>query len=183
MKRTGTMQLGIAATAAVLLMSAAAVSATAAETGERPAIETVLVAGKLFELELAVAERDRTRGLMERTEIPHNGGMLFVFADDEVRHFWMYNTLIDLDIAYLDAEGTVTAVHTMRAEVPRQPMESQPAYEDRLARYSSRKPARYALEFRAGVLAWLGLKPGDRVLLDFDRLRKLADAAEREDGP
>jgi uncharacterized membrane protein (UPF0127 family) len=128
-----------------------------------------------FELELAVTPAERERGLMEREEIDEHGGMLFIYPEPGQRGFWMKNCLIDIDMIFLDEEGRITAVHAAKKELPRQPGESEWDYEDRLKRYPSRRPAQFCIEVQAGTIKRLGLKAGQLVELDVERLSKLAE--------
>jgi uncharacterized membrane protein (UPF0127 family) len=112
---------------------------------------------------------------MQRPELPPDRGMLFVFPEQRPRTFWMADTLIDLDIIFLDGDGRVVAMQEMRAEPPRRNDESAAAYHARLPRYSSRVPAVFAIELAAGSLGLLGLEVGDPVDLDIERLRALAE--------
>ena len=136
------------------------------------ATETVAVKGNVFTLEVAATPQAREKGPMFRTELAFDGGMLFVFPDDRMRLFWMCNTRIPLDILFLDKDGRITAMHTMYPEEPRGEVESEEAYHQRLPLYSSRAPARYAIEFKAGTLGLLALSVGDTIPLDVERLRK-----------
>lgn len=96
----------------------------------------------------------RAEGMMfvSKAEVPANFGMLFVFPDEAERSFWMRNTLIDLDIAYMRKDGTVVSVSTMKAldetGVP------------------SKGPAMYALEVPGGTFKRLGIKPGAKATID-----------------
>jgi len=64
-----------------------------------------------FDIELAVAPQERARGLMFRGSLPARYGMLFIFGPPQRVAFWMKNTLIPLDIIFVDRTGTVTGVH------------------------------------------------------------------------
>ena len=134
----------------------------------------VVIAGERFELELALDPVARNRGLMFRDHIDKNGGMLFVFPQSHPRRFWMANCLVDMDILFLDDEGTVTTVLEMFAEPLPRDDETPAAYYARLPRYPSDGPARFAIELKHGTTGRLGVKVGDRVEMDVDGLAALA---------
>lgn len=107
----------------------------------------MVIKDKTFTLEVADDPDEQERGLMYRTRVPEDEGMIFVFKDEKVRGFWMQNVPISLDIAYLDRNGVVLTVLTM--------------YPNDTRTRSSEKPAQYAIEFAGGVAAKIPLKPGD----------------------
>jgi uncharacterized membrane protein (UPF0127 family) len=100
-----------------------------------------------------VADKGETQqiGLMNVSEadLPVDRGMLFVFADDSYRSFWMRNTIIPLDIAYIRSDGTIVKTYTMEA-----------LNEEG---YPSIEPAMFALEVRSGQFAQHGIVMGDHV--------------------
>ena len=102
-----------------------------------------------FTLEVADTEATREHGLMKRDSVPEDHGMIFVFDADEPRDFWMKNTRIPLDIAYVDSTGRVVSVHQMKP------------YD--LSATPSAAPAKYAIELNLGMLEKSGVKPGDRL--------------------
>ena len=100
-----------------------------------------------FNVELALTPEEQERGLMFRERLPDNGGMLFLSNRDEVRYFWMKNTLISLDLIFLSSRRKVVSVfHSAR------PMDE--------TTISSLYPARYVLEVKAGRAKQCGIKTG-----------------------
>jgi uncharacterized protein len=118
------------------------------QQGPQPRLETVeLSAGMhLIRAELAITPQQQATGMMFRTEMGANEGMLFVNDDNAQRCFWMRNTLLALSIAFLAEDGTIINI----AEMAPRSDES----------HCSAKPARYALEMRPGWFAKRGLKAG-----------------------
>lgn len=142
--------------------------------GSAPAgLEAVVISGETFYLEVAADADARARGLMGRTDIPEDGGMLFVFPDSQiqVQRFWMGHCLVDIDILFLDSQGRVTATHEMKAQEPQRSDETDAAYDQRMPRYSSRYPAQFAIELKAGSLKRLGVQIEEKVELDLPRLK------------
>lgn len=124
-------------------------------------------------LELALTAASRQKGLMNRKSMPEDAGMIFVFEEEEPLSFWMKNTLIPLDIVFVNAKGEVVAVHTMNAERPRGANEDEILYESRLPGYPSGEPAQFAIELNAGQLEQNGLKKGDKIEMRASQLLKL----------
>lgn len=104
-----------------------------------------------FNVEIADTPAERARGLMFRRKLPQNRGMLFIFEDDNVRNFWMKNTLIPLDMIFADSEGKV--VSTRENVPPCVDGTSCPVY-------SSGTGARYVLEINAGLAQAYDIRPG-----------------------
>lgn len=110
---------------------------------------------EMVKVELARDFASRARGLMQRTELDQRGGMLFYYLFSERRAFWMYQTLLPLDIAYLAADGEILQIETM------EPCDSGDPAQCRS--YPSEQPARAALELNAGAFADFGIAAGDYV--------------------
>lgn len=104
---------------------------------------------KIYCLEVADTDQMRKAGLQGRRSLPKLGGMLFVFPDDAPRVMWMKNTLMTLDIIFLDNEGIVK---NMASQVS----------PSQIKLFSS---ARYVIELAGGTVEKLDLWPGDKVLL------------------
>ena len=104
-------------------------------------------------VEIADDEEEQARGLMDRTALGEDRGMLFVFPDEQIRSFWMRNTLIPLSIAYMDSEGRIIDIQDM------EPRDDDPPH------YVSAEPARYALEVNQGFFDERGVEVGDRAEL------------------
>jgi len=144
----------------------------AAETAPAPAAsaagETLFLAlgGETFTLELALDPATRQKGLGGRASIPRNAGMLFAFPSDRPLAMVMRDCPIAIDVAFLDAQGRVVAVHSMPPEPARAAGESRWDYERRLPEYPSGVPARFAIELAGGRLAELGIGVGTRVAFD-----------------
>ena len=103
--------------------------------------------------EVAATAEERSEGLMYRDEVPDGTGMLFVFQDSAVRSFWMANTYVALDIAYLDPSFRVVDIMGMEPLVTES--------------YVSRAPAMYGLEVRQGWFAEQGIEVGDQAEIVF----------------
>ncbi|WP_170752940.1 DUF192 domain-containing protein [Ruegeria lacuscaerulensis] len=65
-----------------------------------------------FDIELAVSPQERAQGLMFRESLPQRAGMMFIFDPPQPVAFWMKNTLIPLDMIFLDRSGSVVHVHS-----------------------------------------------------------------------
>lgn len=120
-----------------------------ARTGE--AARVVTPSGSTITIEVASNDTARARGLMFRETLADDRGMLFLFRTDDSHSFWMKNTLIPLDMIWLDAGGRI--VHIER-DVPPCPGDPCPSYGPDI-------PSRHVLELSAGGAARYDLKPGD----------------------
>jgi len=101
-----------AAACALVGCQGGALPSVAAPTPTRPAgARVALPSGAIYRVELARTDEEMAQGLMYRESLPDRTGMLFLFPyDDDSHKFWMKNTLIPLDIIWLDASGRVLFV-------------------------------------------------------------------------
>lgn len=99
-----------------------------------------------IEAEVAANQPDRMQGLMQRSSMGPNQGMLFVFTQAQRHCMWMKNTLLPLSVAFLDEEGRIINIRDM-----------QPQTENN---HCADAPARFALEMNQGWFATKGIKPG-----------------------
>ncbi len=102
------------------------------------------------EVELAESTLARTRGLMYRTELAENAGMLFSWKQEARRSFWMRNTCLPLDMLFIASDGTIVGA-----------LEQVPTLN--LAPRSVPCPAAHVLEVNAGWLRRHGVEPGQKV--------------------
>ena len=105
---------------------------------------------RFFRVEVADTPEAMSLGLMWRTSLRENHGMLFVYDPPRHAAFWMKNTLIPLDILFIGANGRI---HRIAYDTEPLSLESIP----------SGIPVRAALEIAAGVADKMGVRPGDRV--------------------
>jgi len=124
-----------------------AIVATSALAQQPPLAMVELGAGMhVIRAEVADNFSSRMQGLMRRTSLPQNGGMLFVFDDESTHCMWMKNTLIPLSVAFLDARGAIINIADM------EPHSEQS--------HCAARPARYALEMAQGWFAQRGIRAG-----------------------
>ena len=104
----------------------------------------------VFQVEMALAPDQQTTGLMFRTKVADDGGMLFDWGVERPSQMWMKNTLVPLDMLFISADGHIHSIaeHT----VPQS-----------LAVIDSRGPVRATLELADGTAARLDLRVGDLV--------------------
>lgn len=106
-----------------------------------------------FKLEIAKTVSELSRGLGGRTKLCNNCGMLFIFPADSPMVFWMKDTLIPLDMIFLDKNGKVLNIITAETEI------GTPDY--RLKLHKSQGFGRYVIELNKGAAQKINLNPGD----------------------
>jgi uncharacterized protein len=103
-----------------------------------------------IDIELAQDESQRELGLMFRDTLGENQGMLFLFDNEEARAFWMKNTILSLDMIFVNARSEIVTIHK----------HTTPYSEET---YASTKPAKYVIEVNAGYTDKRKISVGDRV--------------------
>lgn len=114
-----------------------------------------MTAGQAFitaiDVELATDEAERQMGLMYRDKLGERQGMFFVFDDEMIRSFWMKNTVLPLDMIFVNGKNEIVTIH-----------KSTSPYSE--ASYSSTKPAKYVVEVNAGFTDKHKIAVGDKIV-------------------
>lgn len=103
----------------------------------------------LIDAQVAATPVQREIGLMHRTEMPMQEGMLFVFEQASVQCFWMKNTLIPLTAAFVTDDGTIVNLANMKPQTT--------------DAHCSKKPVRFVLEMNQGWFAKKGIREGNKL--------------------
>lgn len=114
-------------------------------------LPTITIDGVPLHVEIVQDAETRQKGLMHREELPEDQGMLFVFRTEHTLSFWMRNTFIPLDIAYISEDGIIVDIQRM------EPVDDSKSY-------VSARPALYALEVNAGWFEKHGIGVGSKVV-------------------
>lgn len=104
----------------------------------------------VFDVEVARTQQQQITGLMYRTKVPADGGMLFVWPDPIVSHMWMKHTLVPLDMVFIRADGTIDSI-------------AEDTVPQSLRVISSRGKVTATLELAGGTTKRLGITVGDKV--------------------
>ncbi len=145
--------LALAAAVCAVACACACASRAPAAPAARVVVETRAGARHVVAVELARTDAERARGLMHRTELAPDAGMLFIFDESAEHTFWMKNTLIPLDMIFIGEDGTVVGV-VERAEP------------QSLTERTVGRPSRWVLEVVGGFAAEHGVRAGDRVRIE-----------------
>jgi len=103
-----------------------------------------------IDIEIADNDYERQLGLMNRQSMEEMQGMLFIFPDERFQSFWMVNTLISLDIIFINSNKKIVTIHKNTTPLSEQS-------------YPSSAPAQYVLEVNAGFCDRHTVKLGDKV--------------------
>ncbi|MBI2446492.1 MAG: DUF192 domain-containing protein, partial [Parcubacteria group bacterium] len=103
-------------------------------------------------IEYAETREKRISGLANRPALPKSSGMLFIFPDEKIREFWMKNTLIPLEIIFIGTKGNINEIIAMKPCAP--DISTCPIY-------TSKNPARFAIEVNTGFAERAKIVEGD----------------------
>ncbi len=123
--------------------------------GDVPAPRVEMPSGAVYRLELAKTSQEQAQGLMFRESLPARSGMLFLFPEGGVHKFWMKNTMIPLDMIWMDPAGRVLFVS---ADTP-------PCKSDPCPSYGPDGPASSVLEIAGGMARKEGVAVGSTLKL------------------
>lgn len=142
------------ALAALLMFLAAFIVSVSAEvTFPKDEVSIRTAEGKThkFSVELALTDAQRAQGLMHRKEMAPDHGMLFDFGYPRQITMWMENTILPLDMLFIQGDGSISHIHKGAVPFSRDVIDS-------------RGPAKFVLELNAGRADVLGIKIGDKVI-------------------
>jgi uncharacterized protein len=106
---------------------------------------------RVFHMEIAADDASRATGLMHRTHLAHDAGMLFDFRTTVMTAFWMKDTVIPLDMLFVRPDGTIASIAANAVPLS-------------TAEIAAPEPVRAVIEINGGEAKTLGIAPGDRVL-------------------
>jgi uncharacterized membrane protein (UPF0127 family) len=132
--------------------------ALAQQTGPQPTLakQPLTIVGDdgtrhAFQVEMALTPEQQETGLMFRTSVAPDSGMLFMFSTPQEGQFWMKNTLVPLDMVFINPDGTIRTI--LENTVPHS-----------LAVDDSNGPVLAVLELQGGLTAKEGIAVGDKVI-------------------
>ncbi len=110
-----------------------------------------------FNVDISITLEERSRGLMFKESLDINQGMLFIFDKNDIHSFWMKNTLISLDIIWINEEKEIVFIKEM----------ASPCEEKFCTTINPLVLARYALEINGGLSRKIGLQIGDKISIEY----------------
>jgi len=126
-------------------------------------VETVTIvspkATHVFHMEVAADDASRELGLMHRTHLARDAGMLFDFGVPEMTAFWMKDTPLPLDMLFVRSDGTISTITANAVPLS-------------TAQILSAEPVRAVIEINGGLAHKLGIAPGDHVVASIFRRRE-----------
>ena len=138
----------------LLLLPAIAAPPVFAQLAQYPTAPLTIVTASgphKFTVELATTPGQMEQGLMFRKSLAPHAGMLFDYRTPSMAAMWMKNTLIPLDMLFVDQQGRIINIHERAVPGSLDPI-------------AAAGPARAVIELNGGTAGHLGIKPGDRVI-------------------
>ena len=114
---------------------------------------TQIINNQYYLLEIANNPYLQAKGLSKRNYLCPNCGMLFIFNHETIQTFWMKDTLIPLDIIFINSQNQITDIYTANPEPNKSDFQ--------LTLYQSSVPAQFVIELNSGDAQKLNLKKGD----------------------
>ena len=114
---------------------------------------SVCIKGHCFLVQVAQTNAQREKGLMNRTQLDKDKGMLFIFSKESIYPFWMKNTLIPLDMIWISSDRKIVFIAN----------DVQPCKTLICPQQNPATAAKYVLEVNAGISDQAGFKIGDQV--------------------
>ena len=139
----------------IFLMLILLVACTNQETRFLYETTDVFLGDVVVEVEIADTVEKKTFGLMEREALGEFYGMIFFFDEEMPRTFWMKNTLIPLDIIYINSEFEIVKIQ-----------EAVPCENDPCATYPSVEPTKYVVEVNMGFSKDHGIEEGMKISIE-----------------
>ena len=106
-----------------------------------------------FDVEVVLSREELSKGLMFRESLDENSGMLFIFPEEDFYNFWMKNTLIPLDIIWINSNKEIVFIKH----------NAQPCLEEPCESFTPNEKALYVLEVNSGIAKKIGLEIGSKV--------------------
>ncbi|MCI0449479.1 MAG: DUF192 domain-containing protein [Chlorobi bacterium] len=103
-----------------------------------------------IDVEAAITPAERSLGLMFRSEMDEDKGMLFIFEQSDMQSFWMKNTKIPLDILFIDSRGVINTIHRNTVPYSEKPL-------------PSKQKSQFVVEVNAGFCSRRGINEGDLI--------------------
>jgi len=129
---------------------------SSANNSGNESLSKVCFGAKCFYVELAVTSEERSRGLMFREHLDPDKGMLFIYPDEGVHSFWMKNTLIPLDMVWINGNREVISISK----------DVQPCQPSQCPSIGPGQKVQYVLELNGGTSDKIGLAIGDKITFD-----------------
>ena len=129
---------------------------SSANNSGNESLSRVCFGAKCFYVELAATSEERSRGLMLREHLDPDKGMLFIYHDEGVHYFWMKNTLIPLDMIWINGNREVISISK----------DVQPCQTSQCPQIGPGQKVQYVLELNGGASDKIGLAVGDKITFD-----------------